>query len=56
MDRIFGDVAFQYTVGRDTFHNGFEGHGETTRETAELWQKKARAAGLDPVPVGTRWV
>jgi len=58
MQRIYGHmVGITYgAAGRQVFHDGYEGHGETTRETGELWVKRARAAGLDPEPVGTRWV
>ena len=57
MQRIYGvNVGLTFAGGRQVFHDGYEGHGETTKETAELWVKQARAAGLDPEPVGTRWV
>ena len=56
MDRLYGDVNFQFRGGRDVFRDGIEGTGETVRETADRWVSDAKAAGLDPEPAGTRWV
>lgn len=58
MERVYGTgVGLTYgAAGRQVFHDGYEGHGETTSETADLWTSRARKAGLDPEPVGTRWV
>lgn len=38
----------QFTYGRDTFHSGVEGTGETVGETQKRWLADARAAGLEP--------
>lgn len=58
MNRLYGTgVDFTFgAAGREVFHNGYEGQGETIRETGEKWRADARAAGLDPEPVGQRWV
>jgi hypothetical protein len=49
--------ALQFTYGRDNFHDGPEGTGETVRETAERWRREYREHhGRDPEPVGQRWV
>jgi putative FmdB family regulatory protein len=49
--------ALQFTYGRDAFHDGVEGGGETLRETGARWRREFREYhGRDVEPVGTRWV
>ena len=51
MQRIYGQgVGITYgAAGRQVFREGYEGHGETIRETEQKWVQDARSAGLDPV-------
>lgn len=45
-----GAPGVVFAGGKDNFHNS------TIRERVEKNLTEARAAGLDPQPVGTRWV
>ena len=51
MERIYGQgVGIKYgEAGRTVFREGYEGQGETVRETEQKWVSDARRAGLDPV-------
>lgn len=48
--RVNGTPAAHYQGGRKQFHEN------TLRELADHQVAEARAAGIDPVPVGARWV
>lgn len=45
-----------FTYGRDQFHDGPMGDGQTLRETQRDWLTSARAAGLEPEGVGYRHI
>lgn len=47
---LSGHIHFKY--GKDVFHDGPNGTGETVKETADRWVADARARGLDPEPSG----
>lgn len=48
--RTNGGLSVHYPYGRDQFH------GQTIRERQEKQIADARSAGIEPEPVGTRWV
>lgn len=49
--------ALQFTYGRQNFHDGPDGTGETVREVGARWRGEYKAQhGRDIEPVGARWV
>lgn len=49
--------ALQFTLGKDAFHDGIEGTGETNNEVGKRWREEFKTEkGYYPEPAGARWV
>lgn len=47
----------QFTQGRADFHDGYEGNGETHRETGDRWRREFKERhGRELEPAGARWI